>query len=254
MFHTGAVFVCAGRDSRNRVLKPGGQTLENRLNKLKEREQRTVIGIETGNTPGRFGAAVVEVGGQGDKTVLYLKGFQSYELPRELGETIGTLEGGGSLDAEEKAGLNFLVLHHISNLCQELVEESGIDFSSVDLIGLKCLEAGGEAFPTDPSVLSEMTGIVTASRFYIGIEGNDGEFLPVRESLLQGMVGDMVERYGLESEVREAVVVALLANESLFHEHFQTCPREGGRPTVKSAKITGCGTEAHLCGEFFFPA
>jgi hypothetical protein len=235
-------------------MKPGGQALENRLNTLRKRKQRTVIGIETGNTLGRLGAAVVEVSGQGDKTVLYLKGFQSYELPRELGSTLETLEGGGSFDADEKAGLNFLVLHHISNLCQELVEENGIDFSSVDLIGLKCLEAGGDVFPTDPSVLSEMTGIVIASRFYIGVEGRDGEFLPVRESLLQGMVGDMVERYGLDSEVREAVVVALLANESLFHERFETCQREGKRPTLKSAKISGCGPEAHLCGEFFFPA
>ena len=122
------------------------------------------------------------------------------------------------------------------------------------MIGLKCLEAGGETFPTDPSVLSEMTGIVIASRFYIGAEGNDGEFLPVRESLLRGMVGDMVERYGLESEVREAVVVALLANESIFNDRLETCRREGRRPTVKSAKIAGRGTDAYLCGEFFFPA
>ncbi len=246
--------MCWGGNSRNRVLKPGGQSLENRLNELRQREQRTVIGIETGNTPGRLGAAVVEVGGKGDKTVLYLKGFLSYELPKELGETIEALGEGSAFDAEEKAGINFLVLHHISNLCQELVEENGIDFNSVDLIGLKCLEAGGEVFPADPSALSEMTGIVIASRFYIGIEDNGGEFLPVRESLLQGMVGDMVERYGLESEVREAVVVALLANESLYHEHFETCRREGKRPTVKSAKIAGRGTAAHLCGEFFFPA
>ena len=228
--------------------------MKNRLNALKERKQRTVIGIETGNSPGKLGAAVVEVSGQGNKTVLYLKGFQSYELPEELETTLETLEKGDSFDAEEKAGLNFLVLHHISNLCQELVEETGIDFSSVDMIGLKCLEAGGDVFPADPSVLSEMTGIVIASRFYIGIEDNGGEFLPVRESLLQGMVGDMVERFGLDSDVREAVVVALLANESLFHERFETCKREGKRPTVKSAKISGCGSEAHLCGEFFFPA
>ena len=228
--------------------------MKNRLNALKERKQRTVIGIETGNSPGKLGAAVVEVSGQGNKTVLYLKGFQSYELPEELETTLETLEKGDSFDAEEKAGLNFLVLHHISNLCQELVEETGIDFSSVDMIGLKCLEAGGDVFPADPSVLSEMTGIVIASRFYIGIEDNGGEFLPVRESLLQGMVGDMVERFGLDSDVREAVVVALLANESLFHERFETCKRVGKRPTFKSAKISGCGSEALLCGEFFFPA
>lgn len=228
--------------------------MRNRLNTLKKRTQRTVIGIETGNTHGRFGAAVVEVSGQGDKTVLYLKGFQSYELPAELETTLEAIERGDSFDAEEMAGLNFLVLHHISNLCQELVDETGIDFGSVDLIGLKCLEAGGEVFPADPSVLSEMTGIVIASRFYIGVEGEGGDFLPVKESLLQSMVGDMVERFGLDSDVREAVVVALLANESLFHERFETCKRDGMRPTVKSAKISGCGPKAHLCGEFFFPA
>lgn len=234
--------------------EPGGRTLKNRLNALKERKQRTVIGIETGNSQGRLGAAVVEVSGQGDDTVLYLKGFRSYELPGELEQSLASIGKGETLDAEEKAGLNFLILHHISNLCQELVDETGIDFSSVDLIGLKSLEAGGEIFPTDPSALSEMTGIVIASRFYIGVEDSEGEFLPVRESLLQGMVGEMVERFGLDSDVREAVVVALLANESLFHERFETCNREGRRPTVKSAKRSGCGPEAHLCGEFFFPS
>ena len=162
--------------------------MENRLNTLKGLAQRTVIGIETGNTPGMLGAAVAEVSGQGDKTELYLKGFQSYELPDDLVSALETFGERDSFDAEEKAGLNFLVLHHISNLCHELLEENGIDFSGVDLIGLKCLEAGGEVFPTDPSVLSEMTGIIVASRFYIGIEGEGGEFLPVRESLLQGMV------------------------------------------------------------------
>jgi 1,6-anhydro-N-acetylmuramate kinase len=228
--------------------------LKNRLNTLNSKAKRTVVGIETGNAPGRLGAAVVEVSGQGDATVLYLKGFQSYTLPAELAATLRAFEGGGKLDSEEKAGVNFLVLHHISNLYQELIDESGIALDEIDLIGLKCLEAGGEAFPTDPAVLSEMTGVIVASRFYIGVEGRDGEFLPVKESLLRGMVGDMIERYGLESEVREAVAVALLANESLFHERSEMCERRGTRPTVKSAKIAGGDSQAHLCGEFFFPA
>jgi 1,6-anhydro-N-acetylmuramate kinase len=227
--------------------------LKNRLHALNEKEKRTVIGIETGNTPGRLGAAVVEVSGQGDSTVLFLKGYQSYELPSELVEALKKLEKEGRVDSEERAGINFLVMHHISNLYQELVDENGIELDEVDLIGLKCLEAGSEIFPIDPAVLSEMTGVIVASRFYIGVEGQGGEFLPVNESLLRGMVGDMVERYGLDSEVREAVAVALLANESLYHEHAETCAGKGKRPTVKSVKSAGGGSDAHLCGEFFFP-
>jgi 1,6-anhydro-N-acetylmuramate kinase len=228
--------------------------LKNRLKTLNRKAKRTVIGIETGNAPGKLGAAVVEVSGQGDTTVLYLKGYQSYMLPPELAAALRAFEGGGTFDSEEKAGVNFLVLHHISNLYQELLDESGIALDEIDLIGLKCLEVGSEVFPTNPAVFSEMTGVIVASRFYIGVEGGDGEFLPVRESLLKGMVGDMIEKYGLDSEVREAVAVALLANESLFHEHSETCEGIGTRPTLKSAKTAGGDSQAHLCGEFFFPA
>lgn len=227
--------------------------MKTRLKSVNEKENRTVIGIETGNSPGRLGAVVVEVSGMGNDTELYLKGFIDYELPTELVETLGSLAEGGDFDSEETAGINFLVLHHISNLFQDLLEETELSIEEIDLIGLKCLEAGEEIFPTDPAVLSEMTGLIVASRFSIGAEGNGGELLPLREFLLQGMVGDMVEKYGLESDVREAVAVALLANESLFHEHCETCETDGKRPTVKSAQSKSGIEEACLCAEFFFP-
>ena len=228
--------------------------MKTRLKSVNEKENRTVIGIETGSSPGRLGAAVVEVGGMGDNTELYLKGFIDYELPSELVETLITLAGGGDFDSEETAGINFLVLHHISNLFQDLLDDTELSIEEIDLIGLKCLEAGKEIFPTDPAVLSEMTGLIVASRFSIGAEGNGGELLPLREFLLQGMVGDMVEKFGLESDVREAVAVALMANESLFHEHCETCKTDGKRPTVKSAQSKSGIEEACLCAEFFFPS
>lgn len=227
--------------------------MKTRLESVNEKEKRTVIGIETGNSPGRLGAAVVDVSGMGDDTELYLRGFIDYDLPSELVAPLSTLAEGGDFDSEETAGLNFLVLHHISNLFQDLLEETELSIDEIDLIGLKCLEVGNEVFPTDPAVLSEMTGLIVASRFSIGAEGNGGELLPLREFLLQGMVGFMVEKYGLESDVREAVAVALLANESLFHEHCETCDTEGKRPTVKSAQSKGGDEEACLCAEFFFP-
>jgi hypothetical protein len=227
--------------------------LKTRLKSVNEKETRTVVGIETGNSPGRLGAAVVEVSGMGDDTELYLKGFIDYELPSELVATLDTLATGGDFDSEETAGINFLVLTHISNLFQDLLDETELAIDEVDLVGLKCLEVGSEIFPTDPSVLSEMTGLIVASRFSIGAEDNGGELLPLREFLLQGMLGDMVEKYGLESDVREAVAVALLANESLFHEHCETCESDGSRPTVRSAQRRSESEEACLCAEFFFP-
>jgi hypothetical protein len=118
-------------------------------------------------------------------------------------------------------------------------------------------------FPADPTIVSEMTGRIVASRFGIGSEKRDGVFLPLSESLLQGMLGDMIEKFGLASEVREAVAVAVLANESLFHDKSELCGTGGNgseaakRPTLRAVKRTGVSGrkgEAVLCGEFFFPA
>jgi hypothetical protein len=237
----------------NEDLEDGRPLLRALLKGVNAKETRTVIGIETGNSPGQLCAAVVDVSGMGDETELYLRGYYDYELPPELVSTLGALAEGGSFDSEEVAGINFLVLHHITNLFQDLLDETELSIEDVDLIGLKCLEAGKEIFPTDPAVLSEMTGLIVASRFSIGTEGNGGELLPLREFLLQGMVGDMIEKYSLESGVREAVAVALLANESLFHEHCEMCEAEGKRPTVKSAQSRSTAEEACLCAEFFFP-
>ncbi len=221
-----------------------------------------IVGIETGNTPGRLGAVVVEVSGNGSDTVLDLYGFRSYPLPAEILATLKILNENKGFDSEEIAGINFLVLHHLSKLYGKVMDEVGAQLGDVDMIGLKCMEVGGEIFPSDPSVLSEMTNRIVASRFSIGVENGSGGFLPVRESILQGMVGDMVKRFGLESEVREAVAVALLANESLFHESSEACMVDGEgnpearRPSLRAVKrthIQAGGGKAVLCGEFFFP-
>ncbi len=242
---------------------PGGYNLEKQIKKLKEKDNRVIIGVETGNVPGRLGAAVVEVSGKGDSTVLDLHGFKSHPVPRELQATLDAFSLTGKFDSEEVAGMNFLILHHISSLVREVVDEVGFSSEDVSLIGLQCVEAGGGTFPSDPSVLSEMTNCIVVCRFSIGDEENSSECLPVKESLLRGLVGEMMDRFGLESEVREAVAVALLANESLFHESCLTCETGTGegeaqkRPSLKSVRrknaAAGPGA-ACLFGEFFFPA
>lgn len=236
--------------------------MKKRLAALRKQEKRLIIGIETGNTPGKLGAALVEVSGSGDDSVLYLRGFTSRPLNPEFLATIGALGRDEKFDSEELAGINFLILSHLSKLYDDVLENAGMKPEDVDCIGLSCLEVGDLAFPGDPSVFSEMTNHVVASRFRIGVENGAGGFVAVEEALLQGIVGEMIDRFGLDEEVREAVAVALLANESIFHEDVSVCEEIGGakgkkRKSLKAIKHTGASSDAGggacLCGEFFFP-
>jgi hypothetical protein len=70
----------------NNDSEDGRALLKTRLKSVNEKQKRTVIGIETGNSRGKLGAAVVEVAGMGDDTILYLRGFIDYDLPPELVE------------------------------------------------------------------------------------------------------------------------------------------------------------------------
>jgi hypothetical protein len=235
--------------------------LKTRLDPIRRKEKRYIVGIETGNSPGKLGAALVEVSGSGDDTVLYLRGFKSASLGQELEATLKALQKEERFDSEELAGINFLILHHLSKLYEEVLANAGMAADKVDLIGLKCIESGGFTFPEDPAVFSEMTEHVVASRFRIGMSDGKGGFIPVEEELLQGMVGDMIDRFGLDEEVREAVTVALLANEAIFNQKVSFCT--GAQPPAKpAARVKGraatktAGSDAkkgYLCGEFFFP-
>lgn len=235
--------------------------MKTRLDSIRRKEKRYIVGIETGNSPGKLGAALVEVSGSGDDTVLYLRGFKSSVLGQEIEATLKALQGAERFDSEELAGINFLILHHLSKLYEEVLANAGMSTDKVDMIGLKCIESGGFSFPEDPAVFSEMTEHVVASRFRISMSDGKGGFIPVEEELLQGMVGDMIDRFGLDEEVREAVTVALLANESIFNQKVSFCtgaeapakpaPRAKARAATKAA--AGDSKKGYLCGEFFFP-
>jgi hypothetical protein len=232
--------------------------VEDRLEQLRNRQSRVIVGIEAGGSGDRIGAVLVEVSGSGDDTVLDLHASRSAALPDELRSAIASL--GGELGAGDLAQLNFLVLHQIDSVFFGLVESAGIEPGRVDLVGLKGIEAGGREIPDDPGALSEMTGCVVASCFRIGPERGAGKGLPVKESILRGMVEAMVERYDLDEVAREAVAVALLANESVYHEALDgVCQKDGqpARSAVAMRTVRRPGEvphEAALHGEFFFPA
>lgn len=228
--------------------------MEERLELLKKSRARVIVGIETGSVPGRMGAVIVEVRGSGADTVLDLHSFQSVDLPEGLVAALEAVDGEKAIDAQEQADVNFLILHNINTLFFDLLEAAEVGPDEVDLIGLKGMEIGLSEFPDDPGALSELTGCIVAACFRIGPDRGQGSWLPVKEAILKGMVGPMVEKYDLDEEVREAVAVALLANESVHHEAIESrCSDDNtSRRTVMVQQ--GSDGKPALHGEFYFPA
>jgi len=234
--------------------------LEERLELLKNSKARVIVGIETGSVPGRIGAVIVEVTGSGANTVLDLHSFQSVDLSEGLVTALEAVNGESEIDVKEQADVNFLILHQLNTLFFDLLEEAQVDSGEVDLIGLKGMEIGGMEFPDDPGALSEMTGRIVAACFRIGPEKGKGSWLPVKEAILKGMVDAMVEKYDLDVEAREAVAVALLANEAVHHETLpvKCSDRDDSGDDTSSRRTVmvkrGGDGEPALHGEFYFPA
>lgn len=238
--------------------------MRKRLDLLKKKDRRLIVGIETGRAPGALGAAVVEVSGSGNETVLSLLGYTRRGVSPELQAALGALDRSERFGSKELAGINFLVLHNLTKLYDDVLREADAAGDEIDVIGLECLEVGEFAFPADPGVLSEMTGRLVATRFRVGMADEEGTIVSVEEPLIQGIVSEMIDRAGLDDEARGAVTVALLANESIFSAGAWTCSTGGnGEPAPKAARKKGAAKDAapsgsdgraSLCAEFFFPA
>lgn len=234
--------------------------MEKRLELLKNSKERVIVGIETGSVPGRIGAVIVEVTGSGADTVLDLHSFQSVELSEGLVTALEAVDEESKIDVKEQADVNFLILHQLNTLFFDLLEAAQVDPGQVDLVGLKGMEIGGMEFPDDPGALSELTGRIVAACFRIGSEKGKGSWLPVKEAILKGMVEEMVEKYDLDVEAREAVAVALLANEAVHHESLpaKSSGKDDSGDNKSSRRMImmkrGGDGEPALHGEFYFPA
>lgn len=224
------------------------------LRRIKELDKRIIVGIETGDAPYYLAAVAAEIKGRGNETLCNLVYYSKRELPEELQKMLAAVEASGKLDLEDAAGINFLFLTNLSALYQELLEESDLAEADIDLVGLKCMEIGGQALPCDPSVFSEMIDSPVASHFSIDVEGGEGISLPVREALLKELVEEMIDKCDLEDDAREAMGVALLANEALYFDLSGLDGESSGQEDKAEIRVgRRSGSEAILSGKFFFP-
>ncbi|HSG28310.1 MAG TPA: hypothetical protein VLA34_07500, partial [Candidatus Krumholzibacterium sp.] len=75
--------------------------MDKRLEDIRGRESRLIVGVETGNSIGTLGASLVDVSGRGDETVLDIYTFKTRSLPRELTVALGALASTEDFDLEE---------------------------------------------------------------------------------------------------------------------------------------------------------
>lgn len=232
-----------------------------KLEAIRNKEPRLIVGIETGDVPYYLAAVATEVEGLGDETVCNMIYNIRHELPEDLQRMLASLAVGDEFNGEEIAGINFLVLHNLSAMYHHLLEEAELEEGDIDLIGLKCMEIGGKVFPADPAVFSEMVNCVVASQFSIDVDGSNNLELPVREAILKELVEEMIEKCEMEEEDREALGVALLANEALYFNTPQPSRKAAAGPggasgqtgiqkPVEGRADTG---KAVLLGNFYFP-
>jgi hypothetical protein len=217
--------------------------LDTRLEELRSRGNRLIVGIEAGNSTRSISAAIVEVSGRGDDTIIDIYSFKNIELPGELVAALDALDRVDDFDSEEIAGINFLLIHQINGLFQDLFDDIQLEPGDVDLLGIKCMEIAGKRLPEDPSVISEMTGCIVASRFTIGLENGKGPELVIVEPILRKMVGEIMERLEIDMEASESVAVALMANEAVYSDGVAVGNTDSGDRE-----------RAGLYGEFYFPA
>jgi hypothetical protein len=230
------------------------------IDKIRGLNSKIIVGIETGNIPEHPAAIAAEVKGHGDSTVFKLLYYAKRSFPEDLQKMLEGAAEGNDFDGEEAASINFLVLHHLASLYGELLDEADLKNEDIHLVGLKCMELGGNLFPNDPAVLSGMIDRIVASHFTIDVDGRR-ELLPVGELILKELVTEMIDKFELGDEAREAVGVALLANESLYYEKVGMSQKDGVGPEELSPGVNiSRGVEGGegdrktvLNGRFFFP-
>ncbi|MBD3179974.1 MAG: hypothetical protein GF417_10455 [Candidatus Latescibacteria bacterium] len=228
----------------------------NDLEGLFKKESVKIVGIEPGNISGKAGAIITRLEGNGADTVCDLEYYTSREMPGELVKMLKTVDSGEGLSVEDVAGVNFLFLHHLSSLYGQIFDEIDLLPEDIDLVGLKQMEVKGHEFPMDPADFSEMIDNIVISRFSIDMGDSVKTSLPVEESVFRTLVAEMIEEIEFEDEAREALGVALFANESFRNRSWARILRQAADsgPGAAAAPAAEERMDIVFNGEFYLPS
>ncbi|MCC7264401.1 MAG: anhydro-N-acetylmuramic acid kinase [Candidatus Latescibacteria bacterium] len=167
-----------------------------RLQTLKAKKSRRIVGLMSGTSADGIDAALVEVEGAGPGTRIKLLAFQTLPMHDTLRQGVFSLFGPAAT-LDELCQLNFALGEAFAQAALEVIRGAGLEPRAVDLIGshgqtVRHLPLGRPASTLqigEPAVIAQHTGIPTIADFRpadMALGGQGAPLVPLVDFLLFG--------------------------------------------------------------------
>lgn len=167
-----------------------------RLQTLKAKKQRRIVGLMSGTSADGIDAALVEVEGAGPGTRVRVLAFETLALDEGLRQGVFALFGEGT-SLDELCQLNVALGEAFARAALGVIRVAGLEAAAVDLIGshgqtVRHLPSGRPPSTLqigEPAVIAQHTGIVTIADFRpadMALGGQGAPLVPLVDALLFG--------------------------------------------------------------------
>lgn len=106
-----------------------------RLEGLRRKATRRVVGLISGTSADGVSTAVTEITGSGVDTKLRVVGFRTYQYPKELREAVFDLFSPETSTVDKVCEMNFVLGEFFAECAVRVVDECGLSLDEIDLIG-----------------------------------------------------------------------------------------------------------------------
>ena len=167
--------------------------IHERMDGIRGKESRRVLGLISGTSADGVSAVATEVTGSGLETDVEILGFRTYPYPSELREAVFGLFTPETSTVDKICEMNFVLGEFFAESAIKLVEESGLVLGEIDLIGshgqtIHHLPRLREAFGYrsrstlqigEPAIIARRTGVPTVADFRKADVAAGGEGAPL---------------------------------------------------------------------------
>jgi anhydro-N-acetylmuramic acid kinase len=170
-----------------------------RLAEIAAKKKRLIIGLMSGTSADGVDAALVEIEGSADESVVELLAWQTSSYPPEVQSEVLGLSSGAACSPARLSKLNFHLGHLFADAALDLCRTVNVEISSVDLIGSHGQtvfhqgpgeEPGGMPSTMqlgEPCVIAERTGVAVVADFRprdIAAGGQGAPLVPLADYIL----------------------------------------------------------------------
>ncbi len=166
-----------------------------KLLEIINKRKRKVIGLISGTSADGVDTAIVEINGFGTNISAELIDFVTYPYPNDIRERLFKLFAPSICNIEEICEMNFILGSFFAQSALNIIEKSGIKPYDIDLIGShgQTVCHLPDRIPrstlqiAEPSVISNITGIITVADFRVAdvaVGGNGAPLVPYVDFLM----------------------------------------------------------------------